>query len=99
LDAVSKELFNLHLLLAQDLSANDRDLIVRITTEKVVCTADGVRARHCRKFQCLQKDQHPHCPPDSRKTGQSEWSAIWRSGLLGSEQGPELCCGSGVCPR
>jgi hypothetical protein len=46
LDAVSKELFKLHRCLAQDLSAHDWNLIDRITTEKVVRTADDIRARH-----------------------------------------------------
>jgi hypothetical protein len=68
MDAVSKELFKLHLRLAQDLSADDWDLFDPITTEKVVCTADDVRARHCRKFQHLHKDHHPHGLPACKKT-------------------------------
>jgi hypothetical protein len=43
---VSKELFKLHLHLAQSLSVDDWDLINRITTEKVLCMADDIRARH-----------------------------------------------------
>jgi hypothetical protein len=53
---------------AQDLFADDRDLIDHITTEKVVRTADDIRARHCRKFLHLHKAQHPPQPLDKRKT-------------------------------
>jgi hypothetical protein len=54
--------------LAQDLSADDWDLIHHITTEKVLRIADDVRARHCRKFQHLHKAHHPRRPPDNKKT-------------------------------
>jgi hypothetical protein len=67
LDTLSKELFKLHLCLAQGLSADDWDLIDRITTEKILCTADNVRARHCRKFQHLHKAQHSPRPTDKKK--------------------------------
>jgi hypothetical protein len=71
--------------LAQNLSADDYDLIDRITTEKVLLIADDVRARYCRKFQHLHKAQHPPRPPDKKKI-----VVIRRNGLLR--------LGSGVCP-
>jgi hypothetical protein len=67
LDAVSKELFKLHLRLAQDLFADDWDLIDRITTEKALCTADDIRATLCRKLKHLHKTQHPPRPPENKK--------------------------------
>jgi hypothetical protein len=68
LDAVSRELLKLHLLLASTLSAVDWDLIDRVTNEKVLRLADDVRARHRRKFMQLHKNQHPTCPPDTSRT-------------------------------
>jgi hypothetical protein len=67
LDAVSRELLKLHLLLASTLSAVDWDLIDSITNE-VLRLADDVRARHCRKFMQLHKTQHPTGPPDTSRT-------------------------------
>jgi hypothetical protein len=52
--------------LAQNLPANDWDLIDHITTE-VLRTTDDVRARHCRKSQHLHETQHPPHPPDNKK--------------------------------
>jgi hypothetical protein len=53
--------------LAQDLSTDDRDLIDRITTEKVLRVVDDIRSSHCRKFQYLHKAQHPLRLPDNKK--------------------------------
>ncbi|XP_023723162.1 uncharacterized protein LOC111873027, partial [Cryptotermes secundus] len=51
-----------------DLSADDWDLIDRITSEKALHIADDVRARHYKKFQHLHEAQHTPSPPDSKKT-------------------------------
>jgi hypothetical protein len=58
----------LHLSLGNTLSAEDLDLIDRITTEKVLRITDYVRARHCRQFLHLHKTQHPSGPPDNSIT-------------------------------
>jgi hypothetical protein len=68
LDAVSRELLKLHQLLASTLSAVDWDLIDRITNEKILCLADDVKDRHCRKFMQLHKTQNPTDPPDTSRT-------------------------------
>jgi hypothetical protein len=54
--------------LAQELSADDWDLLDRLIIEKVLRTADEVRARHCGKFQHLQQTQQPPRLLDNKKT-------------------------------
>jgi hypothetical protein len=68
LEAVCRESLKWHLSLASTLSAEDWDLIDRITTEKVLRMADDIRARHCRKFLHLHKTQHPPGPPGNSRT-------------------------------
>ncbi|PNF41399.1 hypothetical protein B7P43_G14428 [Cryptotermes secundus] len=68
LDAVSRELIKLHLLVARVLSADDWDLIDRITTQKAVNIGDQARARQCKKFINLQKTQHPPQLHENKKT-------------------------------
>jgi hypothetical protein len=55
LDVVSRELLESHLHLAQDLSADDWDLIEQLTTEKTSHVADKGEGRHFRKFQLLHE--------------------------------------------
>jgi hypothetical protein len=54
--------------LAGDLFTDCWHLINRITTEKVSCIAKDGKAKHCKKFQHLNKAQHPLLPSDNRKT-------------------------------
>jgi hypothetical protein len=94
LDAVSKELFKLHLRLAQDMSADDWDLIDGITTEKVLRTVDDVTAWHCKKFQHLHEAQHPPGPLDNKKTVVNQSEVPLEEAACSA-----LSKGSGVCPR
>jgi hypothetical protein len=65
-DSVSKDLFKIHLCLAQNFYADDWVLTDHIKTEKVLHTVDDVKSRHCRNFVQLHKVQHPPGPSDKR---------------------------------
>jgi hypothetical protein len=54
--------------LTHNLSAEDWDLIVRITTDKVSHLDEVMRARHGKKFSHLHKTQHPPSSQDNKKT-------------------------------
>jgi hypothetical protein len=43
-------------------------LIDRIAAENVLCIADDIRPRHCKKFLQLHKTQHPPGPSDNSRT-------------------------------
>jgi hypothetical protein len=63
-----RELLELYLRMAGDLSADDWSLIDHITTKKVARVAEEEKAKHCKLFQRLHKAQHPHFLPENRKT-------------------------------
>jgi hypothetical protein len=95
LDTVSRVFLKLYLLVVHTLSAEDWDLISRITSQ------------HCRNFLLLHKVQHPPGPPDSSRivinlsgvllkeaacSAQSKgWNTPWPTGVSWSRISSEEC--------